>query len=89
MFDKLVCEVSRPGIELIHYQGGPGYGDEQIELSNGVSNGLRFEILNDDLDGRACFHIHDRETAIKLAAKLVEWCERIADPPPAPTAGQE
>lgn len=84
--ENLICDETRPGIELIHYQGSAGYEDEQIVLSNSLGNGLRFEILNDNLDGWACFHIHDRQTALRLAEKLTQWCERIASPaaPPQP-----
>lgn len=80
MGEILICDEVRPGIELVTFQGEPGYEDETLTLSNGLSNGLRFEVVNDDLDGVACFHIHGRETALLLAAKLTEWCERIADP---------
>ena len=81
MTEKLICDEKRAGIEIIHYRGEPGYEDEEISLSNSLGNGLRFEILNDDLDGWACFHIHDPATALSLAGRLIEWSKRIADPP--------
>ena len=80
MAEKIIVNETRPGIELVHLQGELGYEDEELILSNGLSNGLRFEITNDDMDW-ACFHIKSRDTALLLAAKLTEWCERIADPP--------
>jgi hypothetical protein len=84
-WETLICDERRPGIELCHLQGGPGYEDEHLVLSNSLSNGLRFEITNEDMDW-ACFHIQSRETALMLAAKLTEWCERMADPPKATIA---
>jgi hypothetical protein len=80
MSEEVIANELRPGIELVHMRGEPGYEGEELILSNGLSNGLRFEITNEDMDW-ASFHIHSRETALLLAAKLTEWCERIADPP--------
>lgn len=79
--EPIIADERRPGIELLHLQGTPGYQDEHLIVSNGLSNGLRLEILNDDLDGWACFHIQHKSTAQLIAQKLVEWCERMADPP--------
>ncbi len=79
--EELLEDVLRPGIELISYCGATGYQDETISLSNGVTNGLRIGILNDDLDGWVCFHIHSPETAKRLAEKLIEWSDRICNPP--------
>lgn len=75
----IVCDERRPGIELIELRGTPGYDDEQLIVSNSSGNGLRIEITNEDTDW-ACFHIKHKETALLIAAKLTEWCERIADP---------
>ena len=80
MTEEVIVNEQRPGIELVHMRGEPGYEDEELILSNGIGNGLRFEITNEDTDW-ASFHINSRETALLLAAKLTEWCERIADPP--------
>jgi hypothetical protein len=77
--ETLTEEFARDGIELIHFIGGPGYDDEEIMVSNSLSNGLRIEITNEDMDW-AAFHIKRKETALLIAAKLTEWCERIADP---------
>ena len=55
-------------------------------MSNGLSNGLRLEIMDDGdededgSDGWWCFHIKSPETARLIAAKLLEWSNRIADP---------
>jgi len=81
MAEQVLRNERRPGIELVHVRGGPGYEDEDLILSSGLSNGLRFEVANEDMDDCACFHIRSRETALLLAAKLTEWSERIADPP--------
>lgn len=81
MGERLICDEKRPGIELIQYIGVPGYEDEQILLSNSLGNGLRFEILNDDIGDWACFHINDPATALSLAGRLIEWSRRIAEPP--------
>ena len=80
MTEKVIVNEQRPGIELVHLQGGPGYDDEELLLSNGLANGLRIEVTNEDMDW-ASFHIQSPATAMLLAAKLSEWCERIADPP--------
>jgi hypothetical protein len=80
MAERVICDERRPGVELIILQGEPGYEDEELILSNGLSNGLRIEIANQDTDWNS-FHIRSRETALRLAAKLTEWCERIANPP--------
>lgn len=71
----------RPGIEVLTLQGAPGYEDEAISVANSLSNGLRLEILNEDLDGLAIFHITSKRDAHLIAQKLTEWCERMADPP--------
>ena len=78
-----VCDESRPGIEILEYHGGPGYEDERLTLENGLGNGLRFLIVDDD-EGNpflAHFHIHDPECARTIANRLLEWSERIANPP--------
>lgn len=84
-YERLVCDEQRPGIELVEIHGGPGYSGERITLENGLGNGLRFLVLDidDEGPGKALghFHIHDPETARLIAARLLEWCERIADPP--------
>lgn len=80
-----VCDEKRPGIEILEYHGGPGYDDERLTLQNGLSNGLRF-LVADDVDGNqflAHFHIHDPETARTIGRRLIEWAERIANPPSA------
>lgn len=80
--EKLICDEKRPGIELLHMRGTPGYDDEEIIVSNGLSNGLRIEITNEDMDW-ATFHIQSKGTARLIAAKLIEWSERICNPPDA------
>lgn len=83
--ERLICDEQRPGIELIEFHGGPGYDDERITIENGLSNGLRILVI-DDNDGQpflAHFHIQSPQTALKLAERLTQWAERIADPPSA------
>lgn len=82
MKEKLLCNESRPGVELVHFKGALGYDDEEIIVSNGLSNGLRIEITNEDMDW-ASFHIHSKVSALLIAEKLIEWCERIGHPPSA------
>jgi len=78
----LVCDEKRPGIELIEYRGAPGYGEEQFILENSLSNGLRFTVMDkEDAPFWAHFHIHNPETARKIAARLNEFADRIANPP--------
>lgn len=74
-----VCDERRPGIEILEYHGGPGYDEERLTLENSLGNGLRFLVLDDDV--LAHFHIHNPETARTIASRLLEWCERIANPP--------
>lgn len=78
-----VCDEQRPGIEILEYHGGPGYDSERLTLENGLGNGLRFLIIDSDVGNPylAHFHIHDPETAKTIAARLLEWADRIADPP--------
>lgn len=64
--ERVLINEIRPGIELIHFQGVPGYEDEELIVSNGISNGLRIEILNEGMDW-AAFHIHSRETALLVS----------------------
>lgn len=85
--ETIVVDEKRLGIELLELQGTPGYHTEHLLLSNSLSNGLRFEIMDDGdedthdgSDGWWCFHIKSPETAKMIAAKLLEWCDRIADP---------
>ena len=86
MDEIIVCNESRPGIEILELQGSAGYGQEHLIVSNGLSNGLRLEIMDDGdededgSDGWWCFHIKSPETARLIAAKLLEWSNRIADP---------
>ncbi len=77
----LVCDEKRPGIELIEFRGGPSYDDERLSVENGLSNGLRIMVINEDSDCWQVFHIHDPDTAKTIAARLLEWSERIANPP--------
>ena len=88
MSDKImvVADECRPGIEILELRNEPGYEDEHLVLSNGLSNGLRFQIWEDETeeDGGtdiAHFHIKSRETALLIAARLTQWAERIANPP--------
>jgi hypothetical protein len=90
MGEVIVRMERKPGIELLHLTGAPGYQTEHLILSNSGSNGLRFEIMDDGddvdspgSDGWWCFHIKSPETARLIAAKLLEWSDRIANPPPA------
>lgn len=81
-----VCDEQRPGIELLEFHGGPGYDGERLFLENGLGNGLRFLICDEDEDNNGrpfvChFHIHDPQTAKTIATRLMEWANRIADPP--------
>ena len=80
MEEKVVAGEARPGIELLHMVGAPGYEDEEIIVSNSLSNGLRIEITNEDMDW-ACFHIHSPATALLIAERLTEWSQRICNPP--------
>jgi len=84
-----VClgDERRPGIEMLSFRGEPGYQDEEIYISNSLSNGLRIEIANfdDEECGNAhAFHIKDPATARRIAERLIEWSSRIADPPQVP-----
>lgn len=78
-----VCDESRPGLEILEYHGGPGYDEERMILENSLGSGLRFLVQDDDDDHPflAHFHIKNPETARAIAARLLEWCERIAAPP--------
>lgn len=78
--EQVLTNERRPGIELVHIRGTAGYDDEEIVVSNGLSNGLRIEVTNEGTDW-ICFHIHSKATAQLIAQKLLEWCERRADPP--------
>lgn len=80
MSEEILCNELRPGIERVHFRGEPGYEDEELIVSNSLSNGLRLEITNEGMDW-ACFHIQSAATAAIIAAKLAEWCERMANPP--------
>lgn len=83
MTEYLVCDEQRPGIELIEFHGGPGYDEERITIQNGLSNGLRILVI-DDNEGDpmiAHFHIKSPDTAKRLARRLMEWADRITDPP--------
>jgi hypothetical protein len=71
--------TSRPGVELFTVKADEG--DESLVLENSLSNGLRIEIKNDDLDDIACFHIDSPEVAKAIAEKLLEMAGRMADPP--------
>ncbi len=77
--DIKVCDEQRHGIELLEYHGGPGYEDERLVLENGLTNGLRFLVMDNDSYGH--FHIKDAETAKVIASRLLEWSDRISDPP--------
>jgi transcription-repair coupling factor (superfamily II helicase) len=69
-----------PGIEWTEIEGGPNCG-EMITVSNSLTNGLRIEIFNDDIDDIGLFHIQDATTAVQIAQVLVEYAQRIANPP--------
>jgi hypothetical protein len=69
-----------PGIEWTEIEGGPNCG-EMITVSNSLTNGLRIEIFNDDIDDIGLFHIQDATTAVQIAQLLVEYSQRIANPP--------
>lgn len=79
-FAHILEDEARPGIELLTMRGAPGCEDETISVSNSLNNGLRIQILNDELDW-AAFHFKSRRDAVLVAAKLLEWCNRMADPP--------
>ena len=80
-----VCDDRRPGIEILEFHGGPGYDDERLILENGLTNGLRFLILDTEHPDFCLghFHIHDPATAKTIAGRLNEWADRIANPPAA------
>jgi hypothetical protein len=88
MDEIIICDTKRPGIELLEMRGMPGYQDEHFLLSNSLGNGLRIEIADDDEEHDCgcfhAFHIHSSETALLIAAKLIEWSKRICDPPHVP-----
>lgn len=81
--EKIITDERRPGIELLELQGEPGYHTEHICVSNSLLNGLRIEIFDEGEEGEEgsdgwwCFHIRNPETARLIAAKLLEWSERI------------
>lgn len=83
----IIEDAKRPGIELLHLQGPPGYHDEFLHLSNGLNNGLRLEIRNeieeDGFDHSSdwmSFHFQSPNIAKAVATRLLEWADRIADP---------
>jgi hypothetical protein len=78
-YEYLVCDERRHGIELIEFHGMAGYEDERLILENGLSNGLRFLVM--DHDCWAHFNIISPETARLIAKRLNDYAERIADPP--------
>lgn len=78
--EEIICDEIRPGIELLHLKGTPGYEDEEIIVSNSLSNGLRIEIANEGTNWIS-FHIQSPMTAVLIAHKLQAWCMHIADPP--------
>lgn len=85
MSERIVADERRPGIEFVSIEGGPGYDGELIQVSNGLSNGLRIEIANtgeDECGNFHVFHIHDPNTAKLIFQRLLEWSERIANPLP-------
>jgi hypothetical protein len=69
-----------PGIEWTEIEGGPNCG-EMITVSNSLTNGLRIEIFNDDIDDLGLFHVVDATIAVQIAQLLVEYAQRIANPP--------
>lgn len=83
--EYLVCDERRPGIEVFELHGAEGYEGERLILENGLSNGLRFLITDamDDGDGGcfAHFHIQSSKAAKLLAQRLIEFSDRIANPP--------
>jgi hypothetical protein len=80
MYAKIVTDEKRSGIELLELQGGPCYEEERLTLSNSLSNGLRLQVDDEGCE-IAHFHIEDAETAKLIATRLLEWSERIANPP--------
>ena len=78
-----VCDERRPGIEILEFHGGPGYDEERLTLENGLTNGLRFLVMDGEDENvfLAHFHINDPATAKTIAARLNEWADRIANPP--------
>jgi hypothetical protein len=80
LFERLIADEARPGIEFIELGGGPGYEDERLILQNGLGNGLRFLMQDEDTE-LAHFHINSPETALLIAERLTAWAARIADPP--------
>lgn len=70
---------SRPGVERLTLHSEDG--QETLCLSNSLSNGVRIEIRNEDIDDVALFHIESREAALEIAAKLIVFYERSANPP--------
>jgi len=84
--DAETCEKHcNPGIERIELRGAPGYDEERLVLQNSLGNGLRLLIedtISDDSPETflAHFHFHSPEAAKFVAAKLIEWSDRIANP---------
>lgn len=77
--EVVILDENRPGCETIEIQGSLGYEDERLFVTNSLNDGLRVEIQNDG--DASSFQITDRKTAILIAAKLISWGERIAEPP--------
>jgi hypothetical protein len=77
--DKFVRYEHRDGAELIEYESQDGAS--KIIVSNTLNNGLRIGVWNDDLVDWAEFDIEDKSTALEIAGRLTEWCERMAAPP--------
>jgi hypothetical protein len=72
---------NNPGIEWTEIAADYG---EVITISNSLTNGLRIELFNGDIDDIACFHIADMQTAMQIAEVLTEYSKRIANPPMVP-----
>jgi hypothetical protein len=76
--------VKLPGIEWASFRGRP---DEGITISNSLINGLRIEVFNHDQEETSTFQIDDATTAVQIAQVLVEYAQRIANPPGAADGG--
>lgn len=47
----------------------------KLHASDTLNNGLRIQIVNEDMDGWAVFDFDDRALAVKLAEKLLQWAD--------------
>lgn len=81
MRETILADEVKPGEELLHIQGPPGYETEELMIVNSQRDGLRVDVYNDEQLEWAMFHVHTPETAWLIGERLIEWSKRIGNPP--------